>query len=93
MFNYPLGYYLIFIWIILEIVIFKWMFNLKPGKNLKDKYPKKIIFLSQLPFGSRWKNSVDKEDIELFENYQHRIKIWYLSLVIPFISFFMKNIT
>ncbi len=83
LFNVSL-YSFIFIWGILEILISKWMFNAKPHNNLTKKYPKKVIFMSQLPFGNKWKNNVEKEDIVIFQNYQYRIRIWFLSLMIPF---------
>jgi hypothetical protein len=80
-------YILIVIWIIAQIPICKWMFRAKPDKNITQKYPKKVIFQSQLPFGSSWKKKIDKSDILVMERYQQRIKWWYLSLIIPFALF------
>lgn len=81
--------YAIILWVVLEIFIIRWTLSLKPEKNMIDKYDKKVIFFSHLPFGNSWKSKVAKEDIELFESYQHRIKIWYLSLIVPLILFFV----
>lgn len=81
--------YFILVWIILEIFTVIWMLRLKPKKNIINKYQKKIIFLAQLPFGSSWKKNILKDDIRLFENYQYRIRIWYLSVMIPFFLFFV----
>jgi len=66
---------------------------MKPKKELMDKYSKKVIFLSQLPFGSRWRKGINKEDIELMKRYQGRIKIWYLTLIIPFVLIFIYLFT
>jgi hypothetical protein len=65
------------------------MFSLRPGKDVTNKYQRKVVFLSQLPFGNRWKRYIKKEDIKLFENYQYRIRIWYLSVIVPFFLFFV----
>ena len=78
-------YFFVPIWIVAEILISIWMFKAKPGKNIAKKYPKKIIFLSQLLFGKRWRQPIDKEHVRLFETYQYRIRVWYLSLMIPFV--------
>ncbi len=81
--------YFILVWIILEIFIVIWMLRLKPKKNIINKYQKRTIFLAQLPFGSSWEKNILKEDILLFENYQYRIRIWYLSVMISFFLFFV----
>jgi len=76
-------YFFLPIWIVAEIFIGKWLFKAKPEKKIMDKYPKKIIFLSQIPFGKTWMKNVDKEDIRLLQTYQHRIRVWWLSIIIP----------
>ena len=77
-------YFFVPVWIVAEILIGIWMFKGKPDENIKDKYSRKVVFLSQLPFGKRWIKYVDNEDVKLLQTYQHRIKVWYLSLMIPF---------
>jgi len=77
-------YFFIPMWLLAEIFISTWMFKAKPKKDATDQYEKKVIFLSQLPFGKGWRNNVRREDVRLFERYQFRIKIWYLSLMVPF---------
>jgi hypothetical protein len=86
-FNNIILYFIIPIWLILEIFIIKWMFDAKPDRKSTSKYSKKVIFLSQLPLGSRWKKGVNKDDIKIFEKYQYRIKIWYFSVLIFFCLF------
>jgi hypothetical protein len=76
-------YILIPIWMMAEVFIIKWMFKAKPGKNITCNYPKKIIFLSQLPFGTRWMKWIDKVDHTSFQTYQRRIRIGFLSVMIP----------
>ena len=83
---YKIAYFFIAIWIIIEIFIIRWMFQIKPEKEITNKYHRKIVFLSQLPFGKGWKKHVDKADIAVLERYQFRIKIWYLSIMIPFFT-------
>jgi hypothetical protein len=80
-------YILIPIWVIVELFLVKWMFKSKPDRNRINKYPKKIIFMSQLPLGSKWKKRVDKDDIKIFEQYQNRIKVWSGSVIIFFCLF------
>jgi len=77
-------YFFIPVWAVAEILITIWMFKAKPDENIKDKYPRKVAFLSQLPFGKSWMKYVDKEDVKLLQTRQRRIKVWYLSLMIPF---------
>ncbi len=75
--------FVIIIWVIAEIFIIKWMFSARPTKDITEKYPKKIIFMSQFPFGKFWKMYVEHEDLEIMAKYQYRIKIWFLSIIIP----------
>ena len=77
-------YFFIPVWTVAEILITIWMFKAKPDENMKDRYPGKVAFLSQLPFGKSWMKYVDKEDLKLLQTRQRRIKVWYLSLMIPF---------
>jgi hypothetical protein len=65
------------------------MFKAKPEKKITDKYGKKVIFLSQLPFGSSWKKNVNREDGPLMEEYQHRIRLVYLSTFFPLILMYI----
>lgn len=87
-FHYPLRYYLFIIWIVSQIILIIWMSKVQPGRYFSDRYPMKVLILSQLPFG-RWKNSINKEDLDRFKRYQYRFKIWYLSLFVPLISYFV----
>lgn len=91
--NLKIIYTLIAIWLIIEIFIGRWMFKAKPDKSLLVKYPRKIIFLSQLPFGRRWKKFVAPDDLKAMEKYQYRITISYLTIIIPwclsYIYFYM----
>jgi hypothetical protein len=84
-------YFFIFIWVIVEIIIVRWMLLAKPERKILDKYPRRVIFLSQLPglFGNAWKNGIENEDLKKMESYQHRITIWYLSILIPFLLIFL----
>lgn len=77
-------YFFIPAWIVAETLIMIWMFKAKPDKNIKGKYPKKVVMLSQLPFGRSWVKNIDKDDVRLLQAYQRRIRVWYLSLMIPF---------
>jgi len=77
-------YFFVPVWLVAETLIVIWMFKAKPDKNLKGKYPRKVIILSQLPFGKSWKKNVDKDDVKYLQIYQRRIRVWYLSLMIPF---------
>ena len=81
-------YVIFFIWIIIEIFIAKWLFQGKPEKSIIKKYPQKIMFLAQLPFGGSWKKHIESQDVKLFENYQRRIRIFFLSIAIPPYLFF-----
>jgi hypothetical protein len=81
-------YVFINIWAVSFVFISWWMLKAKPCKNVVNKYPRKIVFLSQMPFGKRWIKFVDSEDLHLMEKYQYRIKLWYLALIIPFHLFF-----
>ncbi len=44
------------------------MARAKPGKSITKKYSKRVIFWSRLPFGTSWKDAIDREDIELLES-------------------------
>ena len=77
-------YFFVPVWTAAEIMISIWMLKAKPDRKITSKYQRKIIFLSQLPFGKRWRQHIGKEDITSLEIYQYRIRIWYLSLIIPF---------
>jgi len=83
-----LTFSLILAWVIAEILIGKWMFNAKPDKTIIEKYPKKVIILSSLPFGSSWKEKVQKNDIGALEAYQFRVKICFLSMVVALLVFY-----
>jgi hypothetical protein len=84
-----LYFFLLLLWASSEFFIGKWMFGAKPEKHRIDKYPKMIILLSQLPFGVRWKKNVDKEDIPIFERYQRRIRIMYISTFFPLLIMYI----
>ncbi len=75
-------YFLLAIWAVMEVFIIIWMFKAKPDKQILRKYPRNIVFLSQLPFGKSWGKNIDKVDVKLFRSYQQRIRLWYLSILI-----------
>jgi len=76
-------------WLVAQALIIPWMFKARPDKKLLDKYSKKLIWLSGLPFGKKWKTGVAQEDIAMFEKYQKRTTIWYLSVIIPYALFYL----
>jgi hypothetical protein len=84
--DYLLYFYLL-IWLIAELLIGKWIFKAQPKKDIIAKYPKKVIILSSLPFGTSWEKRVEKEDIKVFRTYQHRANIGVLSIVVSFFIF------
>jgi hypothetical protein len=76
-------YFVLPVWVVVEIFIGRWLFKAKPDKKITDKYPKKVIFLSQIPFGKTWMKNVAKEDVKLLQSYQQRIRVWWLSVILP----------
>jgi len=74
------------IWGVVEIFVARWMFKAKPEENIARKYPKGMRFYSQIPFGKYWTRRVAKSDVQVLEKYQRRIRIWYLSVIIPFLG-------
>lgn len=79
-------YTLLFAWGVVQIVLGIWAFRVQPKKEITIKYPKRVLILSSLPFGCSWKKHVEKEDLPLLETYRQRIRIWYLSFFVPFLS-------
>ena len=77
-------YAFIAIWGIVQIFVARWMFKAKPEDNITRKYPRGVRFYSQMPFGKSWTRRVDKSDVQVLEKYQRRIRIWYLSVIVPF---------
>ncbi len=82
-------YIFIVFWAIAEIFIVWWMFRAKPKGDIMDKYSKCVSFHFQLPFVSSWRKDIRDEDIELIKRYRYRIRIWYLSVIIPAFSIFV----
>jgi hypothetical protein len=80
---------LLFLWGVSEIFVGKWMFKAKPGNHIRNKYLKRTVLLSQLPFGGSWKRSVEKVDIPVLERYQKRIRIWWLTTFIPLVTMYV----
>jgi hypothetical protein len=76
-------------WVIVEVFLIIWMFKARPQKKITDKYPKKVVSLSQKPFGSKWIEEMSEEDIDVFRRYQYRIRVWFLSVTIPFCLIFL----
>ncbi len=72
------------IWGIALIFISRWMYMAKPESGRTAKYSKRVIISSQRPFGTSWKMNVSADDLEVFEKFQRRIRIWYLFLILPF---------
>ena len=79
----------IIIWIVIEIYFMWVLIRTKPSKEITSKYRGKVLFYSQLPFGKYWKAGVKQEDLGIMETYQNNIQKWYLSVIIPFILFFI----
>ncbi len=76
-------YILLLLWGVSELFIGKWMFKAKPANHVTNKYQRRTVLLSQLPFGGSWKKSVEKVDYPVFEKYQQRIRIWWLTTFLP----------
>lgn len=82
-----LTFSVILAWVIAESIIGRWMFKAKPDKTIIEKYPKKVIMSSSLPFGSSWKKKVQENDIGVLEVYQSRVRICFLSIVLGLFVF------
>jgi hypothetical protein len=61
----------------------------KPQKDVLNKYSKKMLYQSQLPFNSHWKKHVHADDLPIMEGYQYRIRVWFVSFVVSNIIFFI----
>jgi hypothetical protein len=77
------------IWAVIELFLIKWVNKIRPEKKIIDKYDYKIQFLSHLPFGKKWTNKVNPSDLDLLISFQKRIRIWWLSLVIPLLLLYL----
>jgi|APFre7841882724_1041349.scaffolds.fasta_scaffold189232_2 hypothetical protein len=75
-------------WVIIELLIGRWMFKAKPDKRMIEKYPKKVIIASSLPFGTSWKKKVEKNHIAILEAYQFRVRICFLSIILALLGFY-----
>ncbi len=76
-------------WLVAQALIIPWMYKAAPDKKLLEKYSKSLIRKSSFPFGKKWRTGVAQEDIVVFEKHQNRIKIWYLSVIIPYALFYL----
>lgn len=79
---------IIFVWIIAELFIGRWMFKAKPDKSIVEKYSKMVIIAASLPFGSSWKKKVEKNHISVLEAYQFRVRICFFSIVVSLLVFY-----
>jgi hypothetical protein len=79
---------LVIVWVLVEIPLCVWLFRAKPERVALLRYSRRTRYLSQLPFGDKWKQAVTTEDLPVLAEYQRRVRIWYLSLIIPFVVFF-----
>lgn len=76
-------YFIIFIWLILQIIISVWMLKAKPNEDFYKKLPKRIIILSQLAFYSGWKKEIqDINDLSVMEKYHKRLSLWLFSILL-----------
>ena len=82
-------YIFLIVWVITNIGMVKWVSKSRPDKNITEKYSKKTVILSQLPFGSKWKAKVDENDIVAMVQYQHKVKVWYSYMLITVLFFFI----
>ena len=70
---------LLLLFAVLLIPITIWVYKAKPPKELYKKYPRRVLWVSQLPFTSAWKSMVTTEDALILERYRTRL---YVSAVI-----------
>lgn len=68
--------YFFIIWFVAMYLLIVWLKNAKPDITIRNKYSKKIKIQSLLPFASKWKASINKEDIKVFIKYRHRVLIF-----------------
>ncbi len=79
---------LVIVWALAEIPLSVWLFRAKPKRAILLRYSRRTRFLSSLPFGDTWKQTVTMGDLPVLAEYQRRARIWYLSLIIPFVALF-----
>ena len=79
-------------WFIAELFIIKWMWSARPKEKILEKYPKTIVYLSQIAFGIVLKKRIDEDDLPCFITYQKRIRIWFLSLFIPYLLILIMKV-
>lgn len=79
---------LVIVWVLVEVPLCVWLFRAKPKRAILLRYSRRTRYLSQLPFGDTWKQAVTTEDLPALAEYQRRVRIWYLSLIIPFVVLF-----
>ena len=64
---------LLLLFAVLLIPITIWVYKAKPPKELYKKYPRRLLWVSLLPFTSVWKSIVTTEDAVLLEKYRMRL--------------------
>ena len=79
---------LIIVWVLAEMPLCVWLFRAKPKRAALFRYSRRTRYLSQLPLGDRWKKMVSPEDIPILAEYQRRVRIWYISILLPFLLIF-----
>jgi len=82
------AYFFILIWVIVQLLLGRWMFKARPNKCVIEKYPKMVMILLLLPFGNYWKKQVEKQDIRILQSYQFRVRLWLLSILISLLIFY-----
>jgi hypothetical protein len=85
---YNILYIVIIVWVIAQIFIVRWLYSVKPPKEIINKYPTTVWLSLRLPFITYWRKYVQKEDISLIERYRKRLIVWCLSYIIPFVFIF-----
>lgn len=82
---YNIAYLILIVWVIAEIFVSKWVLGLKPPKAVRCKYGRWVLARSVLAFGSGWKKEIETTDLDIFVKYQFSMKMWLLSLSVPFL--------
>ncbi len=70
------------IWLVIAVFLGIWGLNVRAPRYILEKYPPKVVFLSQMPFSRYCERFVEKEDIEFFRYCQKRNKILLNCLII-----------
>ena len=66
-----------------------WVLKAKPPKEISKKYPKTILLQIVTPFMKNWRNRIDHEDLELFEEYRKRNSIFSVLFFVTLLFFYI----